>query len=151
MALSPASLALPRMRKRRMPSAGSMMMSVSDWKRARRCLCDNGHHAGFGAEGDHADDVEDESFAFGKRIEGLMPVEFGDRDVARGVPALLIERLALGAESVAAGLGAPGGFAGIRGDEIRRIRTQPCRTRQLCVHILSIKRRCSVSDNAARA
>ena len=69
---------------RRMPAAGSGMTSASDWKRARRCLCDDGHHAGFGAVGDHADDVEDESLAFGKRNECLVPVELDDRDVARG-------------------------------------------------------------------
>ena len=54
-----------------------------------------------------------ELLAFGKRVEGLVLVEFGDRDVARGVPALLLERLALGVESVALCLEAPGGFGGL--------------------------------------
>ena len=77
------------------------------------CLCDDRHHAGFGAVGDHADDVEEELLAFGKRIQGLVLVELGDGDVSLRVAARLLERLTLGVESVDPGLETSGGFGGL--------------------------------------
>ena len=122
MALSPASEAVPRMRTRRIPLSGSGMMSAAAWSSAAQvpagslvfalCLCDGGHHAGFGPVGDHSDDVEEEFFAFGQCIQEVLFVEVGDGDMFRGVAALELDGVAPGVERVALGLELPGGFGG---------------------------------------
>ena len=74
---------------------------------------DGGSHAGFGAAGDHADDVGEEPLAFGVRVETLVLFELGDVAGWILAPELdgfayCVERGALGRAALTASLvGAP--------------------------------------------
>ena len=67
--------------------------------------CDErGHHAGLGAVGDHADDVEEQAFGHGQGVELLGFGEFGDADMGREVLSLFLECVDLTVEVGGRGL-----------------------------------------------
>ena len=81
---------------------------------------DGEHHPGLGPVGDHADHVEEQPLAGGQRVEPFALAEFRGPVVRGHLPALQLERLALGVERPDLGrdpFGRPGGRVGRRAPE----------------------------------